>query len=198
MWLTLPESLGSPTYTVNDIVALGYGILWVSTQSGQLTYYQDGKWRSWYELMEGGGTAIYDIEVADDGQVWAGTWDGLFQLRGDQWAPFPKPVAESIQLSVKTVHLDQRGGLWVGAKYDLYYYLNGSWGMHGAGTLHIQDVYDIEEDDSGKIWFAGRGGVYTFDGEHWDKAFLVEVEAPDLQGIKLWKVYPSVRTARSG
>ncbi len=184
IWMRPINSIGYPTFTVNDIVPLNNGVVWVGTQSGQLTYYRDGIWHSYYDLMENGGTAIYDIEVAPDGRVWAGAWDGLFQLQIDHWVEAPKPVADDIQMTVKTVHLDQRGGLWIGAKYDLYYYRNGAWGMVGSDTMKIQDVQEIEEEPSGRIWFAGRGGVYSFDGERWDRTFLVEVEEPDTVEIK--------------
>jgi len=172
IWTTFPEKLGSPKYEVNVIIPLENGDLWVGTQGGYIAIYHGRVWKMFPSiLVDGENTTVYDLETAPDGRVWAATWDGIFQLQGDDWQPLSKPVPDDSLFSGKSLYLDNEGGLWVGARRGLYYYKDGVWKPSvSVGTGH-QNIENIEVDRSGNIWFGGMGSIFIFDGTTWTRVF---------------------------
>lgn len=174
IWTSMPAVPRAPTYQVTSIIPLENGNLWVGTQAGYIAHYRGGEWTMWSIIVEGENTSVYDMEIAPDGRAWAATWDGIYQLQGDKWVSIGKPVAENILFSGKSVHLDRKGGLWVGARYGLHYFINGGWMSITTTFEPIYELDVIEEDRFGNLWFGYRGGVLVFDGDIWKHVYPPE------------------------
>lgn len=181
IWTTYPDTPGSPSNQTNKIVPLENGDIWTGNQNGYIALYHNYDWKMWSGIsVDGETTAVYDLEIAPDGRVWAATWDGVFQLRGDKWQPFSKPVPEAILFSAKSVQLDQADGLWVGAKYGLHYFKDGIWNNITTGYEPIYDVVFIEEDQFGNLWFGYMDGILFFDGTVWQRVFPAQGSGPSV------------------
>lgn len=175
IWTTFPDSPGSPSNQVNKILPLDSGDIWAGTQTGYIALYHEDAWKMWSGIfVDGENTSVYDLETAPDGRVWAATWDGIYQLQGDKWVSIGKPVAENILFSGKSVHLDRKGGLWVGARYGLHYFIKGGWMPITTTFEPIYEVDVIEEDRFGNLWFGYKGGVLVFDGDIWKQVYPPE------------------------
>ncbi len=173
-WSTLPLD---PIPNINVMVPLDTGGLWVGTQGGRVSLVEGyGKlWSSRVLPMEKGGTAVYDLAISPQGHVWAATWDGLFELWGEDWFRIPKPVPEYVDLySPKSLYFDQQGGLWVGARHSFNYYYQGAWSGPADGIPELVNVEDIETDHSGRLWFGSLTGAFVYDGETWEKIYPAE------------------------
>ncbi len=185
IWTTFPDSPGSPSNQVNKILPLNNGDIWAGTQTGYIALYHEDAWKMWSGIfVDGENTSVYDLESAPDGRVWAATWDGVFQLQGDKWQPLSKPVLENTTFSVKSVHLDRDGGLWVGARYGLHYFKDGGWKNITTGHEPIYDVVTIEEDQFGNLWFGYLDGILFYDGDAWQKVYPA-VGSSDSESIRV-------------
>lgn len=182
------------------MIPLETGGVWIGTQGGQVSLLEghESVWVLGVIPIEKGGTAVYDLAISPQGHVWAATWDGLFELWGDEWIRIPKPVPEYIQLySPKSLYFDRKGGLWVGARHALNYYSQGVWSGPLQGIPELINVEDIERDSSGKLWFGSITGGFVYDGETWLRVYpeedhppgILQVEslAVDLEG-RVWLV----------
>lgn len=164
-WFTLHKSFMSGV--VNAILPLDDGSVWVGTQGGVGSYYKDQIWEEFVLRPDGKSTAIYAAGVSPVGEVFLGSWDGLFKLVDGEFAVFAKPVPLDRQFAVKSIAFDQDGGMWVGAKYNIHYYSDGIWGTFERPGEPYYDIVDIEVLQNGEIWFATMDGVYTYDGFKW-------------------------------
>ena len=178
-WSTVP-SVSIPE--INVMIPLETGGLWVGTQGGQVSLVEgyDRLWTSRVIPMEKGGTAVYDLAISPQGHLWAGTWDGLYELWGDDWAEIPKPVPENVILySPTALYFDQKGGLWVGARHSFNYYFQGVWSGPSEGIPELVNIEDIEQDSSGNLWFGSITGAFVYDGETWERVYPVDYTPGD-------------------
>jgi len=164
-WFTVQKSFASGV--VNAIVPLDDGSVWLGTQGGVGSYYKDQIWEDFMLKPDGKSTSIYAVGISPVGEVFLGSWDGLFTLVDGEFAGFSKPVPPDFQFAVKSITFDQDGGMWVGAKYNIHYYKDGIWGTFERTGEPYYDIVDIEELQNGEMWFATMDGVYTYDGIKW-------------------------------
>ena len=109
--------------------------------------------------------------LAIDGEVWAGTTDGLYRKNAatDKFEPFPV-----ITDYVNTLVFSPAGRLLVGTR-------NGLWIIHGKTSTHITDglpnlnVRAIAVDGE-TIWVGTPGGVARSDGARVQRAFTMQPE----------------------
>jgi ligand-binding sensor domain-containing protein len=173
-WSTLPLD---PIPIINVILPLETGGIWVGTQGGQVSLIDgyDRMWTSRVVPMEKGGTAVYDLAISPQGHLWAATWDGLFELWGEDWSRIPNPVPEYVALySPKSLYFDQKGGLWVGARHSFNYYFQGGWSGLSEGLPELVNTEDIVEDSDGRLWFGTLTGAFVYYGETWERIYPVE------------------------
>lgn len=107
------------------------------------------------------------LAVDANGDVWAGTQDGLSLFDGEGWTTYT--TADGLPANTITALApDATGGLWIataGSGATLY---NGeTWEHLTTVGLADRDVRALAEDAEGSIWFATAGGVSRFDGEAW-------------------------------
>ncbi len=164
-WFTLQKSFASGI--INAILPLDDGSVWLGTQGGVGSYYKDQVWEDFILKPGGKPTSIYAVGVSSVGEVFLGSWNGLFTLVDREFVGFLKPVPPDYQFAVKSITFDQDGGMWVGAKYNIHYYKDGIWGTFERTGEPYYDIVDIEELQNGEMWFATMDGVYTYDGRKW-------------------------------
>jgi len=115
--------------------------------------------------------AYWSLVAAEDGTVWAGGLDGLYEFASEKW----KHWTAADGLNSAEVHVlcaAPDGSLWVG-------FLGGSV-VHMRVTeqkLEIDRVvlppagqsliYFIERDTAGRLWVGTDRGVNVLDGAHW-------------------------------
>lgn len=179
---------GLPGNGVVNIVEDKEGILWFGTQSGLSRY--DGSTFTNFR-MEGGAdeNRISSLMIDSHDQLWVGTWGGVFRQEADEFRRFELPIPEVELLSYQTtmewiteIQEDSQGNIWIGRDgYGFCKYDGDSFSfVTKKDGLPSNNVFDIHEDQEGKLWFGtrvaerdhpdedqrtGAGGLSMFDGE---------------------------------
>jgi len=104
---------------------------------------------------------VYSMAQAGDGTVWAGTSDGLYEMKGGKILRYGEKQGLPSR-SVRALEIDPGGALWIGteekgiAVYDgeSYRYINKENG------LPDNSVWEIQGDLDGGLWI-GSGNVLT-------------------------------------
>ncbi len=153
------------------------GRLWVGVPGGILRRDAAGAWRHWEFPSEIGVRRVEDLHQAPDGQVWIGTNDGLFRIGDDEQLLPDSRVYELLgigTLAVTSLHAESDGTLWLG----LWQYGVVEWHpdseqarvyLRRLRELRGDQVYQLQRDDSGRIWAATRySGLFLFNGEDFE------------------------------
>jgi ligand-binding sensor domain-containing protein/signal transduction histidine kinase len=169
------------------------GSVWVGTDGAGVFRYMDNAWTQ-YGTEQGLSNLFVGVIFEDHAtNLWVGTWNGLFRLKGEQfvpaWAPTPAPVI------VRAICEDHKHNLWFGTSAGAVRasgvraeVLPGKDGYPGA------QVVAIAEDTAGVIWAAlGSRGLYRLAGasfEHcpadpWAGRAEIAALLPDADG-RLW------------
>lgn len=105
---------------------------------------------------------VFDIEVANDGTVWAATWGGgISHYDGKKWKNYTMQdgLVGNIVFSIAEA---KDGTLWFGTNRGLSQY-DGKKFTNFAGMLennvNLTGVYDVIVMDNGEVWAGTRGGV---------------------------------------
>ena len=172
------------------------GSIWFGTSDG-LVRFVAGEWKNYDFGPLGRG--VKDIAVAEDGDLWVGTWsDGLMYFDGEIWSK----VTEREGLKndrVSSIAIDSSGKVWVGSLnrrgglsvYDGVRWTNYS-DQDGLPSNYVHSV-SISRDD--RVWVGTKEGVAAFDGNGWERFSVkdgllddeVEEVAADSAG-NLWAV----------
>jgi len=150
--------------SVIDIAVGGDGVVWVLAAEGVSRY--DGS--SW-STFDAPGEAPLSIGAGDDGDVYAGTDEGLFTLADYSWERLFPANGES-GVAVTAVSCDAAGGIYAGTHgYGLRYYDGAVWHEYMTGDpLAHNTVLATAVDRNGSVWFGTHGGgVSRFDGTSW-------------------------------
>lgn len=137
---------------------------------------------------------VYDIAVAKNGIVWAGTGAGLASFNGTVWttydtlnSPLPDPY-------ITALAADTNGVIWIGMGYAGVARLsNGVWTHFDSANsgLPHNTIFDIAIGPDNTPWFATERGVVNFNGSTWRNIAPIMVEprsravAFDRRGV-LW------------
>ena len=103
---------------------------------------------------------VFTLIVAEDGDVWAGTWGGgIGRFDGKAWTNYTTKdgLAGNIVYSVAQ---DEKGGIWVGTNAGLSYFDGKDWHMFTKSDGLLDDnVYSVAPSANGKVWVGSRSGV---------------------------------------
>lgn len=103
---------------------------------------------------------VFDIEVARDGTIWAGTWGGgASHYDGKGWTNYTtnEGVAGNI---VYAVAEGNDGILWFGTSRGVSAYDGRQWHNYNIDSgLLDNNVYDITVTQDNQVWVATRNGV---------------------------------------
>ena len=154
------------------------GRMWFSTSEGVL--YQDGDGFSSFTPADGlPNPAVKAVLQDREHQYWFATWDGgvlydahsisVFDL-GEEVSKSGSEIAQIVQ--------DRQGDMWVGYIAPVLKYLEKSvFRFNGedfdfVGTEDDSDIdncFAIYEDRDGYLWFAGRNGLFRYNGQRLKK-----------------------------
>ena len=148
-----PQSGDSlPASSVNSLLALPNGDLWIGFLSGTTCLLRNGHATN-YTARDGlpaGG--VWSFASDHEGTIWAGTHAGLARLEGARW----KEVGEDWNFPtglVRTIFLDQQGKLWVSTEHTLVFLPKGARKFQPTG-IRVGQVSQIAQAASGKLWMA--------------------------------------------
>ena len=132
------------------------GRLWFGTPNQGLYYWQAGKLS---KVADPALDASFIFSIAEDheGQIWAGTMDGLFCLD----ANFRPKAAFPLDAEVRALLVDREGTLWFGTSgRGLGRFQDGDCEFfRKADGLGSDYVNALAEDHEGSLWVGTRGGV---------------------------------------
>jgi ligand-binding sensor domain-containing protein len=112
----------------------------------------------------GPSTIVRTIEQDKTGNLWFGTFDGVFRYDGKSFTNISSKVTSSRFFSVLE---DRRGYLWFGSigsgvfRYDGKSFEN----FTTKDGLPNNEIVCIYEDKLGNVWFGANGGASRYDGK---------------------------------
>lgn len=144
-----------------------YGFMWFATAHGVTRY--DGIRFFHYESHENDTTSLSDnyiTSLAEDiyGNIWIGTHNGLnrYERIEDHFIRYPNKTDELKNVSVRALHADGSGALWIetaGGYLTRFDIKKGRWESfkHNPGVAESDFVYwHIFEDSNQDLWLGGR------------------------------------------
>ena len=161
--------------------------LWVGTFGMGLYRFFEGEWSRWTD--DDGLPANYVYAVAEDGRgnTWVGTQKGLCRLEGPRCEPVDMDPELDI-MTVRMLHLDSRGNLWVGFDGGGLRRLTSQGfepvAMPADATPNQLQLLTAHESADGTLWFGTEGGLIRLrDGE-----VRVLTGKDGLWDERIWKV----------
>ena len=150
--------------------------VWVGTESGIFILEKGAK--AFQRVSAVPKTRTWALEEAPNGDIWAGTSDGLWWRSGQTWRRFTEKDGLRSN-SVLSIAADKTGGVWIG------YRLTGTitrleWGPTGTPVIkHMPTLpgpvsnitYFLNFDHQGRLWAGSNFGVQVLsaDGTRWDR-----------------------------
>jgi ligand-binding sensor domain-containing protein len=151
--------------SVNWIMQDKTGRIWVGSFRGEHTdlCYYDGK--SFTLFNKDDGTRFSNVRcIIEDrkGIIWFGGQDGLCR-----YDPDPKPTGKSMEILntnfIGYIFEDRKGNLWLSRGVDSGPEMTLTLfdGKSFTDIARKPQVFGIEQDSSGKIWYGSLDGVFT-------------------------------------
>lgn len=103
---------------------------------------------------------VFDLLVAQDDTVWAGTWGGgVSHFDGETWTNYS--VRDGLAGNVVySVAQDAGGNMWFGTDGGLSYFDGKTWRVFTqADGLLDNNIYAIMPEADGQLWIGSRSGV---------------------------------------
>jgi len=95
------------------------------------------------------------------GNLWIGTYKGLFIQKDSVWTAVPLPL----RTEIKTINQDNAGNMWLGTNAGIYL-LNAKQQLIHTYTedngLSNGHIYGILKDNDGNMWFSHNKGLSVF------------------------------------
>lgn len=121
------------------------------------------------------------------GNLWFGTWKGLFCYDGKSFTAFTEPESNNPLIKNRQAYLnrvycmfeDKSGKIWFGTQGGVFYYdgkeflsinipeADAEFIDYPQADLSTKSVINIFQDKNGYIWFGTQGsGAYQYDGKY--------------------------------
>lgn len=146
-----------PDERVSAILEDAAGNVWIGTTVGNIYNYDAHSriFRPSHRMANG----VISIAEGRSGDLWFGTWEGLYRYDGKDFLPFPLTDKESATEIVQSIMVDRQGNLWFATtdgvrKYDGNIIESF---IESDGLAHM-DVTAIVEDREAGMWFGTWGG----------------------------------------
>jgi signal transduction histidine kinase/ligand-binding sensor domain-containing protein len=141
---------------------------------------------SWTEADGRPLGSVYAIAQALDGYLWIGSDAGLFRFDGwrfvhwDSMGDTPLPKAP-----VTAVSVARDGSIWVGlaASVGLIQLRDRKVVPVAKGTLQLEFVDAIEQDQNAVLWAVSRGGLYHRAAEGWRRVRIAPSEPEEFSQV---------------
>src|SRR6202795_1610500 len=134
----------------------GWGTLWVVGFPHALALDPD-RWISQYghtvwRIQDGAISPPTNIAQTTDGFLWITTAQGLMRFDGVRFVPWQPPQGQNLPGTHFSALLGSRdGSLWIGTTRGLARWKDGQLRTY-TDLEHPAGIFEIMEDDSGKIW----------------------------------------------
>jgi len=143
------------------------GSVWVGTNGGGLCKFDDGNWsyiHSGHGLLD---NRILSIAEDGDGDLWIGTGYGISIITDDGIVNPDLFMGYFLPVSL---YCDNKGRMWIGSTIGIFLYQSGYLSHFDSANEDFNTIYCITEDNTGRIWFATRGGaLYYVNGSFYSK-----------------------------
>ncbi|MDQ1829310.1 sensor histidine kinase [Massilia scottii] len=125
---------------------------------------------SW-TARDGAPTIIFAMAQSPDGWLWLGASTGLYRFDGVKFERYAPRTGSLASPGVSALLALPSGELWIG-------YRSGGVGLLKDGALrHFGSAegmppsspHAIRRDAQGRIWLAGKSGLFRLNGERWEK-----------------------------
>jgi len=156
-------SWGARKHYLLKVLADNSNTIWTSDQDGNMTMYDPGSKKLSYDWIEALKTIIvHDIDIDDNGIVWAGTLKGLASFDGKTWTRYKKTEKQEIYYVAAGT-----GG------FVYYSTEEGFYKFDGKESQRIASDYDsgvtrrpIVTDKDGVPWILGDSErLYYYNGQ---------------------------------
>jgi ligand-binding sensor domain-containing protein/signal transduction histidine kinase len=132
------------------------------------------RWRGRELTCFGSEQGLSNLRVAElledqHSNLWAGTYGGVFRLKGDRFEPVTEPAA--LRDATFALLEDAHGHLWAGTRNGLVCLEEGQSTVYGKGDgLPSAPVRALAEDRDGCIWVGlAEQGLYRQKGERFER-----------------------------
>jgi len=164
-WTLYTTTTGLPGNSIKDVMKDSRGNIWVACYGGGASYFSAGKWTSYTKsnssILSNNVTCFAETSAGD---IIIGTANGLsVRTAAGQWISVQDPYAT---MNVTTIKVSSNGWIWAGTDGDGFYYYDGT-GFNNVYDDYIANVFDIEEDASGNIYFGSFFGLWKYSGTGW-------------------------------
>ncbi len=150
------------------------GKLWIATEDGGISIYDQNKSRFSYINTNNGLTSnnVHALQQDHRGNIWIGTFLGglnRYDPATGKIISFLHEPKNSHSLSsnyVFSLLQDTKGKLWVGTQrgLNIYDYRTNSFHLFKPKELGNKFIYDIVQDSDSNYWFCTRySGIYKYD-----------------------------------
>jgi signal transduction histidine kinase/ligand-binding sensor domain-containing protein len=143
--------------------------VWVGTRDDGLFLFQTNHFVSapGAEIL---GLGIFALFESRDGQLWAGTQNGLANFDGQKWKLFTTRDGLS-ENAVRAIAEDGGGNLWIGTESrGLNFFKDGKFTAYrqGENGLPGDDISCLYGDNDGALWVGTGGhGMARFENGRW-------------------------------
>ena len=154
----------TPAFRENSVFSLlasKDGVLWVGTEGAGLLSYSDGVFRAW--SRKEGLTNGYVRALCRDraGDIWIGTDDGLFRLRGQRIQRVDGRDGVPLS-SIHAIYVDRQQRVWAGGYHFLVFGAGNPAQVALAGGL-TDNVKSILQTRDGVVWVGTVSGLQRTD-----------------------------------
>ncbi|WP_236059777.1 hybrid sensor histidine kinase/response regulator transcription factor [Chitinophaga rhizophila] len=136
--------------------------LWASTTNNGTLYLFDRTTNS-FELFDQSLINMQCLAEDSKGNMWGGNYSSLIRIDRDHRRHKVIPVG----YTVRAIHEDKRGNLWVGTEGGGLLLVNGATGTFTrfteANGLPSNTILRLLEDDKGYLWMSTFNGLAQFD-----------------------------------
>lgn len=137
------------------------GDIWVGADPDVLGRFRGDQFERFTEAQGFSGSKVRAIAEDATGGVWVGTADGLLFRMAD--GKFTRFTAEQglLKAPMQALLVDKDGLVWVGTAGGLLLWRNDRFLHIGPADGLTDDViYQLLEDDFGRLWFGSRRGIF--------------------------------------
>lgn len=150
----------------NNIVSIAADVennIWIGTNGYGLQQYKAPWFSHYFRISDIEEPRITTLTQDKEGNIWVGTDNGIAaNLKQDRLQQFQEKVWPS-NTSIYSMLVKDKNTIWIGTSQGAWLLQNGKARQFTtANGLPADEVREIKEDASGKLWFATADGVAQF------------------------------------
>ncbi|WP_234571833.1 hybrid sensor histidine kinase/response regulator transcription factor [Rhodohalobacter sp. 614A] len=149
-----------PTNRFQNFQQAADSSLWLETEQEFLVRFSDGTFKHIGEEDGLNGSLCYQLSKGPDGNIWFGTDKGISVYDGKKLQPFEPEI---IKGNIHRIFVQKNGAIWYMDRttQDVYRYANGETKRMFTALVPFE-FYPLYENNSGVMWIASDGDLYTF------------------------------------